>query len=54
MYATGADMFAVATVKEGIELREGGIVSPILLLSEPPAESIDLLLEHDYAFGLYL
>ena len=53
MYATGADMFAVATVKEGIELREGGIISPILLLSEPPAESIDLLLEHDIMPSVY-
>ena len=39
MYSAGADMFAVATVSEGIELRQGGITKPILILSEPPIEA---------------
>ncbi len=30
-----ADMFAVATVDEGIELREAGIINPILILFSP-------------------
>lgn len=46
MHSVGADMFAVATVMEGVRLREGGISAPILLLSEPPVEAIPLLLEH--------
>lgn len=46
MYATGADMFAVATVNEGIELRDAGIKAPILVLSEPPETAIDALLQH--------
>ena len=36
MHSVGADMFAVATVNEGVELRQAGIKQPILLLSEPP------------------
>lgn len=46
MHATGTDMFAVATVNEGVTLREGGITEPILVLSEPPLSAIDTLLEH--------
>ena len=42
----GADMFAVATVEEGVRLRQSGIKTPLLLLSEPPIEAIPLLLEH--------
>ena len=30
--AAGADMFAVALIEEGIELREAGIEAPILML----------------------
>lgn len=45
MHATGADMFAVATVSEGVQLREGGIKSPILVLNEPPIDACDTLLE---------
>ncbi len=45
--AAGADWLGVATVDEALELRGAGIVSPVLILSEPPAASVDLLLEHD-------
>jgi alanine racemase len=44
--AGGADRLGVATVMEGIELREAGIAAPILLLSEPPEETVPELLEH--------
>ena len=53
MHAVGADMFAVATVNEGIQLREGGIRQPILLLSEPPVSAVDLLLAHDIMPSVY-
>ena len=43
----GVDRFAVATVGEGMKLREAGIEVPIQLLSEPPVESIPELLEYD-------
>lgn len=53
MHSTGADMFAVATVKEGVQLREGGITAPILVLSEPPAEAVPTLVEHDLMPSVY-
>lgn len=34
--AAGASRVAVATVEEGIELRDAGIDAPVLVLSEPP------------------
>jgi alanine racemase len=37
----GADSLAVATVEEGIELREAGITAPLLLLAEVPASSLE-------------
>jgi alanine racemase len=40
----GAGSLAVALVEEGIRLREAGLESPILLLSEPPIEDIPELL----------
>ena len=51
--AAGADAFAVATVDEGIALRAGGIDEPILLLSQPPLESIPLLVEHAIMPSVY-
>lgn len=53
MHATGVHMFAVATVKEGVELRQGGISEPILVLSEPPATAIDTLLEFQLMPSVY-
>ena len=53
MHGVGADMFAVATVDEGRKLREGGISDPILLLSEPPADAVDELLEWDIMPSVY-
>ncbi|WP_040160901.1 alanine racemase [Mobilicoccus massiliensis] len=41
------DRFGVATVPEGIELREAGIRLPILKLSHAFEEEIDAALEHD-------
>ncbi len=41
----GAAGLAVALVDEGIELREGGITAPILLLSEPALSSFATCLE---------
>jgi len=45
--AAGADRLGVATVEEALELREAGVTAPVQLLSEPPASSVDLLLESD-------
>lgn len=43
----GAEYLAVATVEEGIELREADINAPILMLAEPPTTAIPFLLEYD-------
>lgn len=51
--AAGATYLGVATVNEGIELREAGLREPILLLSEPPAESVNLLLFHHITPSIY-
>ncbi len=43
---SGAACLAVASVQEGIELRESGIVAPILLLSLPVLEELPAVAEH--------
>jgi len=49
----GATWLAVALVEEGIELREAGITTPILVLSEPrPAEMVEVV-EHDLTPSVY-
>lgn len=44
---SGADYLGVASVDEGIELRQAGITEPILIFSEPPTTSIPLLLAYN-------
>jgi len=44
--ANGASWLGVATVREGVELRQAGIEEPILILSEPPIGSIGLIVEN--------
>lgn len=46
MSSSGAQQFAVATVDEGIALRTSGIKLPIVILSQPPLDAIDDLLEY--------
>ena len=53
MHAAGASQFAVATVAEGVALREAGIDWPILVLSEPPVSCVDTLVEHDLMPAVY-
>jgi alanine racemase len=45
--AGGADRLGVATVGEGVALRQAGVSAPIMLLSEPPESAIPMLLEQD-------
>ena len=53
MQSAGADMFAVATVAEGIQLRESGVMLPILVLSQPPETAIDALLDYAIMPSVY-
>ena len=43
----GATHLAVASVQEGIDLREAGIVAPILSLSLPIPEEVPSIIEHE-------
>ena len=51
--SVGADQFGVATVDEGIALRQSGIEDPILVLNQPPLESIDDLVTFDLMPSIY-
>ena len=51
--AAGADYLAVATVDEGIKLREGNVFAPVLVLSQPPITSIPLLLAYKLMPSVY-
>lgn len=53
MKSAGADEFAVATVAEGIELREAGIDSPILMLNEAPDTAVQTLVDYDIMPSVY-
>lgn len=43
---SGAEYLGVATVDEGIQLRKGDVEAPVLVLSEPPIDTIPLLLAY--------
>jgi alanine racemase len=45
--AEGSDAFGVATVEEGIELRQAGIRQPIIVLAGVYLEQLDLFLQND-------
>ena len=51
--AVGVDMFAVATVAEGVALREGGIEEPILILAQPPMSAVGSIVEHRLMPSVY-
>ena len=49
----GATSLAVALVEEGAVLRKAGITAPILLLSEPRLDDIEIALHYDLEVTLY-
>ncbi len=49
----GVDMFAVSNIEEAIELREGGISTPILLLGYTPISAAKLLLKYNIIQTVY-
>lgn len=49
----GADYLGVANLKEALELREAGILSPILILTESPTSVADEIIQHDLTQTLY-
>ena len=50
---SGADYLGVATIDEGIELRRGLVNAPILLLSQPPIEAVELLVAYKIMPSVY-
>lgn len=51
--SAGADYLGVASVDEAVELRQDGIGAPILVLAEPPAATIPLLLAYRIMPSVY-
>ncbi|MFH1347831.1 MAG: alanine racemase [Candidatus Margulisiibacteriota bacterium] len=49
----GADFLAVANLLEAMELREAGIVSPILILTESPTSVMDEIIQYDLSQTIY-
>lgn len=49
----GADHLGVANLKEALELRETGILSPILILTESPTSVADEVIQHDLTQTIY-
>ncbi len=45
--AAGVDYFAVASLDEGVQLREAGITVPVLVLTFPPTRSLTKAQEYD-------
>ncbi len=53
MLQAGANQLAVATVAEGVQLRQAGIAAPILMLNECPETALDLLVQYDIMPSVY-
>jgi alanine racemase len=49
----GADRLAVANLKEALELREAGIISPVLILTESPTSVMDEIVQYDLSQTIY-
>ena len=49
----GADRLAVSTVAEGVELRKAGVNAPILVLAQPPRQTIPHLLGYRITPSIY-
>ncbi|MFA6169498.1 MAG: alanine racemase [Candidatus Margulisiibacteriota bacterium] len=49
----GADYLGVANLKEALELREAGILSPVLILTESPTSVADEIIQHNLTQTIY-
>ncbi len=49
----GASYLGVALAEEGHELRQAGITTPVLVLSEPPAQAMRLVVEDGLTASIY-
>ena len=53
LLASGVDMFGVASVDEGIQLRQSGVVAPILVLGSTPEWAITSATEHEIQISIF-
>ena len=53
LLASGVDMFGVASVDEGIQLRQAGIAAPILVLGVTPEWAITSATEHEIQISIF-
>ena len=53
MLNAGADRLAVSNIDEAMQLRKAGVRAPILILAQPPASSIPLLLGYNVTPTIY-
>ncbi len=53
LIASGVDMLGVASVDEGIQLREAGIDAPILVLGAVPTWSVDSAVQNDIRLSVF-
>ena len=53
LIASGVDMLGVASVDEGLQLRETGVEVPILVLGSAPAWSFVSAVEHDIQLSIF-
>lgn len=53
LYASGVDMFGVASVDEGIQLRQSGIATPILVLGTVPEWAFPSAVEHEIQISIF-
>ena len=53
LIASGVDMLGVASVDEGIQLRESGVEVPILVLGSAPSWSIASAVEYDIRLSIF-
>ncbi len=49
----GVDYLAVANLREALELREAGVVHPILILTESPTSVMDEIVQHQLTQTVY-
>lgn len=53
LLASGVDMFGVASVDEGIQLRQAGIAAPILVLGSTPEWAFTSATEHEIQISIF-
>jgi alanine racemase len=51
--ANGAEFLGVSNIQEGLDLRNAGVIAPILVMGYSPSDSIRLAIQHNLQVSLY-